>query len=63
MKKSVVFAAALAIVGGLRAAVPEPVKTDAGLLSGTAGSAPGIRVFKGIPFAAPPIGELRWRAP
>ena len=37
------------------------VKTEQGLVSGcTVGS---VAVFKGIPFAAPPIGDLRWRAP
>jgi para-nitrobenzyl esterase len=36
------------------------VETEFGLVSGSGGP---IRVFKGIPYAAPPIGELRWRPP
>ena len=37
------------------------VQTDAGLVSGF--QQDGLRVFHGIPFAAPPTGELRWRPP
>jgi para-nitrobenzyl esterase len=40
---------------------PLIVSTDAGLVSGT--SAGDVRIFKGIPFAAPPVGPLRWREP
>ena len=39
------------------------VKTDAGLVSGSTNVAGGIHIFKGIPFAAPPVGDLRWKAP
>jgi para-nitrobenzyl esterase len=37
------------------------VKTDKGLVSGSVSN--GIAVFLGIPFAKPPVGELRWKAP
>src|SRR5215475_13806196 len=62
--------AALMVIGCLlsgaqlaSAAISDPVKTDTGLISGTAGTARDIRVFKGIPFAAPPVGPLRWQPP
>ena len=38
-------------------------KTESGLVSGIPGIDTSIMVFKGIPFAAPPIGDLRWKAP
>src|SRR6185295_15920744 len=60
------FAAALlvATVATTSAMIPEQVRIETGLIAGTVStSQPGVRVFKGIPFAAPPLGENRWRAP
>lgn len=45
-----------------RNAAADQVKTASGLVEGTT-AAPGVRVFRGIPFAAPPVGDLRWKAP
>jgi para-nitrobenzyl esterase len=42
-------------------ALAEPVKTANGLVEGTTDN--GLRVYRGIPYAAPPVGDLRWRAP
>src|ERR1017187_4911524 len=55
--------AALAIGTALRlgAAAVAPVKTEGGLVQGLADD--NLMVYKGIPFAAPPVGVLRWRAP
>jgi para-nitrobenzyl esterase len=45
------------------AAVAEPVKTASGLVKGTTTADGKTRIFKGIPYAAPPVGDLRWDAP
>lgn len=41
----------------------KPFRTENGLVTGTQNADAGVRIFKGIPFAAPPVGELRWKAP
>src|ERR1700686_709934 len=41
-----------------------PVKIETGLVSGAVtGHNNDISVYKGIPFTAPPVGDLRWKAP
>ena len=39
------------------------VKTDKGKIQGYVSSDGQIRIFKGVPFAAPPVGPLRWKPP
>ena len=60
-----VWTAALVAAVGVALTIGDakPVKTTSGLVSGAAGRNAAITVFKGIPFAAPPVGDLRWRAP
>jgi para-nitrobenzyl esterase len=41
----------------------DQVRVAGGLLEGTTGSQPGIRAFLGVPYAAPPVGAWRWKAP
>ena len=61
------LAIALGVAAGLgaqsAASAVTPVRTRAGLVTGTAAKLPDVRAYLGIPFAAPPVGDLRWRAP
>ena len=45
----------------MSAAANTTAKVEQGLLQGTVEE--GLTVYRGIPFAAPPSGELRWRSP
>jgi para-nitrobenzyl esterase len=56
------------IVLSLAASLPvfagaDRVKTSTGILEGTGRQVSGVREFKGVPFARPPVGNLRWTAP
>jgi len=49
------------IVCGVFAQEVKPVKIESGMLQGMIEN--GVTVYKGVPFAEPPIGELRWHPP
>jgi len=62
IKKRIPWLAMVIACFGIQLSAQTPlVKTDNGLVSGYNDA--NINIFKGIPFAAPPVGELRWKAP
>ncbi len=61
---SIAFLFAALACAGLAAATspfPDQLKVDGGPVKGAV--ADGVLSFKGVPFAAPPVGDLRWRPP
>ncbi len=44
-------------------ALTDPLKVEGGLIAGAVNSSGDVHIYKGIPFAAPPVGVLRWKAP
>ena len=58
---SLVGLAAIGVAPAAQSQAPSTVRVDSGELQGVV--ADGVVSFKGIPFAAPPVGELRWRPP
>ena len=59
--RRLIIMSALVLAVAVAKTQPAPVKVNEGLLRGTIEN--GLTVYKGIPFAAPPVGELRWRPP
>jgi para-nitrobenzyl esterase len=65
MTRTIRLALALIVAAPLAAYASNPlvVKTDKGKVRGTYTADHQVRTFEGIPYAAPPVGDLRWQPP
>lgn len=63
----ILLAALVVVIAGCSSSqknsISGTVAVDGGLISGSYDEVTGITTFKGVPFAAPPVGDLRWKAP
>src|SRR5271170_6341680 len=60
---SIIAAFVFVIVTAGSATASDRVQISNGVVEGVVVQRTGVRIFKGIPFARPPVGDLRWKPP
>ena len=68
MKTALIFSTLLILISSVGIAqndnaFPVEVKVENGIIEGDYDTHTGIQTYFGVPFAKPPIGDLRWKAP
>lgn len=64
MKKMILLAASALLLAACKTETKCPVLSiEGGQVQGVTTDIPGVLAFKGIPYAAPPVGDLRWKEP
>ena len=65
LSSKIKFFGATVLIAGFTSGIfaADQAKTKNGVVEGTGKQKSGVRIFKGIPYAAPPVGDLRWKPP
>ncbi len=63
MNKKALTLCAMCLTAAFAWGQTPPVKVEGGLIQGIASASSEVTVYRGIPYAAPPVGQLRWKRP